>query len=688
MDGAGRIADTWRMYSAETAPATAPDSPVAVAAADVFAAVPAALKGALQRRGFSKLTEVQAAVLAADDGAADLRISSQTGSGKTVALGLALAARVAGGTRGAPTTLVVTPTRELAAQVKEELSWLFADLVGVRCEVVTGGTSIARERQQLSRGPSLVVGTPGRLLDHVRNGALSLGQVNQLVLDEADQMLDLGFKDELDAILAALPPTRRTHLVSATFPAAVRALADRFQRSPKLVAGTPAGASHGDIEHIAVKVGSREHYAVLVNLLLLAGDERTLVFVRTREDTSALADKLAGDGFLALPIHGDLAQAQRTRTLQAFRRGTIHTLIATDVAARGLDIADVTTVVHFDPPIDAETYVHRSGRTGRAGQKGRSYMLVMKSRANFVRRLYYQARIEADLQGAPGAAEVRAMQQARAAQRALALVAELPAPTPELRATAARLLAGRDPVAVVAAMVAHASAGVREPFEVAVERAIEPGLLTGMLPGEAEAAGEPGGASEATPDDQDTLAVEPAGELAAAPEPGVDPALAAPTGGGPRPAAQPATGTKGAPAQKKQRPARPASAAPVVPAAGAAQPVAAPMPVRKLAAEQRGRAGAAPSWQRKEVRPRGGAPFAHFRINWGARDGADPRRVLAHVCRRTGIEGHLIGAIDVHANVTTFGVAVEVVADFERKAARPDRRDPHLVIVRDRFGER
>ena len=211
-----------------------------------FAAVPDTLHAALARKGFEKLTTVQSALLAADDGVRDLRISSQTGSGKTVAIGFALARDLHDDKRRGPTTLIVAPTRELASQVAEELSWLFADLRGCICEVVTGGTNIGRERMRLARRPEVLVGTPGRLLDHIKNGALDLSSVRQLVLDEADQMLDLGFKDELDAILSHLPEQRRTHLVSATFAAAVVDLADRFQNKPILVAGQKPGTAHAD----------------------------------------------------------------------------------------------------------------------------------------------------------------------------------------------------------------------------------------------------------------------------------------------------------------------------------------------------------------------------------------------------------------------------------------------------------
>jgi ATP-dependent RNA helicase DeaD len=608
------------MYFADAEPSPEPESAPTTTDSPAFANVPAALQPALVRRGFASLTAVQAAILAADDGKRDLRITSQTGSGKTVALGLVCSRDLVDpAAKTAPVVLVVAPTRELAAQVKDELTWLFADLPGVTCQVVTGGTHLDRERLQLKRKPTVLVGTPGRLLDHLRNGALDLGQVRQLVLDEADQMLDLGFKDELDGILAALPAERRTHLVSATFPFAVRALADRFQREALLVAGTPMGQAHGDIDHIALQVGARDQYHVLVNLLLLAGEERTLVFVRTREDTQGLADKLAGDGFLAMPIHGDLAQSQRTRTLQSFRRGSIHTLIATDVAARGLDISDVTAVVNFDLPIDAETYVHRSGRTGRAGQKGTSYLLVVKSREMRARHIYRLAKVQPRWAASPGADEVRAHQREQALGRVGRQLAAEGDVRAELRAAATRLLADRDPVAVVATLLQQATNGVREPFEVLKSPMARPfaSLQAPLVP--------------------------------PAPTP-------------PQPPPVPVTTTAPTPVV-----ARPASA-PAPAATPAAVPQAQPTP-------------AATTPHRPPPRREPAAEFARFRINWGRRDGADPRRVMAHVCRRGRIQSRQVGAITIQFAFTTVEVAREVAESFQRNVARPDRREPHVVIV-------
>ena len=552
-------------------------------------AAPEALRAALQKRGFEQLTAVQQAVADADDGARDLRISSQTGSGKTVAIGFALAAKLVDPERAGPTTLIIAPTRELAMQVKDELSWLFAGLPDVRCEVVTGGTNLDRERVQLRRRPAVLVGTPGRLLDHLRRGGLDASSVCQLVLDEADQMLDLGFKDELDGILEHLPEQRRTHLVSATFPRAVLELADRFQDGALRIEGTAAGEQHADIEHVACRIGPREHYQATVNLLLLAGEERTLVFVRTREETARMADKLAADGFGALPLNGDLAQTQRTRTLNAFRNGSIKVLVATDVAARGIDVPSVTMVIHVDLPIDAATYVHRSGRTGRAGQKGRSVLLVPKMRAGRSHRMFDHIGIEPRWTWPPSAQTIATKQLERAEEAAKATLTAGVAATPEKRASAANLLQERDPVEVVAMLLGKSITAPRAPFE--------------LLP--------------------------------------------------PQPPAANAANSDG----------------------------------QRLGRDRRGEPGSKPSWQAETPEPskRPERGFVRFRINWGARGGANPRRILAHVCRRGGVDNRQVGSISMSTTSSTFEVAQDVADEFARRVQRRDKRDPHLVIHRETF---
>ena len=372
---------------------------------DPFEGVPAQLANAMQKRGFQTLTAVQRAVLEAACEGRDLRISSQTGSGKTVALGIALARHFidAGATAGigGPAGLVIVPTRELAMQVREELHWLYEEIPGVRVEVVTGGTDLGRERRCLAQKPGIVVGTPGRLLDHIRTGALDCSSVEHVVLDEADQMFDMGFREELEGILEALPVERRSHLLSATFPPQVRNLANRFQRDALHLEGTRLGAANADIEHVAHLVRPNEWYAALVNLLLLTDGARTLVFVRRRVDTTELSERLAGDGFVALPLSGDLAQGQRTRTLNAFRNGSVPILVATDVAARGIDVPEIETVIHLEPPSDAEMYTHRSGRTGRAGRKGRSLLIVPPFARRKVEYALHGARIKPEWQPVP-----------------------------------------------------------------------------------------------------------------------------------------------------------------------------------------------------------------------------------------------------------------------------------------------
>ncbi|MGB3967528.1 MAG: DEAD/DEAH box helicase, partial [Planctomycetota bacterium] len=436
-----------------------------------FAAVPEPLRQALGRRGFEALTAVQVAVLdslATGVCARDLQITSQTGSGKTVALGFVLTPALLAPVpdRRGPTTLVIAPTRELAAQIRDELQWLFADLRHVTLDCVTGGTNLQHERQRLQRRPTVLVGTPGRLLDHVTAGALALESTTQLVLDEADQMLDLGFRDELEGILERLPAERRTHLVSATFPPAVKALTRRYQKEPLHIEGTALGSANADIEHVVHLVNARERYAALVNHLLCVGDARVLVFVRTREATSTLAEDLEADGFRALPISGDLTQAQRTRTLAAFRRGSITALIATDVAARGLDIPDVQSVVHMDLPIDSEGYTHRSGRTGRAGQKGTSVLLVPRTREGAARRLLAHARVPGQWRAVPSPDEVFAAQHERVLALVHGAIAKAAA-TPENLELAGRLLEGHAPATVVATLLGQLGNGVREPRAVA-----------------------------------------------------------------------------------------------------------------------------------------------------------------------------------------------------------------------------
>ena len=441
-----------------------------------FETLPAPISAAMRRRGFEQLTPVQQAVVEADVEGRDLRISSKTGSGKTVALGLALAPALTDAAPGAPgpRALVLAPTRELAAQVARELGALYEDLK-LEVQVVTGGTDPSRERRALKRRPAVLVATPGRLLDHVRSGAVDLSQAAHAVLDEADQMLDLGFRDELDAILELLPAERRMHMVSATFAREVLRFADRCQKDVLHLQGSRLGDANADIDHVAHLVLPQERHAALVNLLLAdhaSGGGSWLVFVRTRLETTDLAELLVEDGFSAMPFSGELSQAQRDRTLSAFENGLVKVLVATDVAARGIDVRNISHVVHYEIPGDAESFTHRSGRTGRAGQKGRSILLVAPSRERRARELLGRAKVEASWQPVPDAKKIEktALKKTRRALHAR-LDAGEEAAAKQLE-YARGLLDRHDPATVVAVLLDMVKTDLpREPTSV---RTLEP----------------------------------------------------------------------------------------------------------------------------------------------------------------------------------------------------------------------
>jgi ATP-dependent RNA helicase DeaD len=387
-----------------------------------FAGVVPPLAQALAARGYATLTPVQLAVLGPNLTEADLLVSAQTGSGKTVAFGLAIAPTLLQGSDGfepfrpggwaPPLALIIAPTRELALQVCRELEWLYAP-TNARVVSCVGGMDMRTERQALNAGAHIVVGTPGRLRDHIERGALDIGALRAVVLDEADEMLDLGFREDLEFILDAAPPERRTLLFSATVPKPIAMLAKRFQREAVRISTAQEKSQHVDIEYRVLAVAPNERENAIINVLRYFDAKSTMVFCGTRMAVTHLAARLGNRGFAVVALSGELSQTERTHALQAMRDGRARVCVATDVAARGIDLPGLDLVVHADPPVNAETLLHRSGRTGRAGNKGICVVLAPHNRKRGVQRLLQEAKIVAQWGTPPRAADIIAADRTR-----------------------------------------------------------------------------------------------------------------------------------------------------------------------------------------------------------------------------------------------------------------------------------
>jgi ATP-dependent RNA helicase DeaD len=427
-----------------------------------------ALAGALTARGYTDPTAVQLAVLQPEAEDRDLLVSAQTGSGKTVAYGLALASTILGDAERLPATvlplvLVIAPTRELALQVHAELTWLY-EPAGGRIVSCVGGMDARREQRALTAGCHMVVGTPGRLQDHINRGHLKLDECEVVVLDEADEMLDLGFKDELEFILAATPETRRTLLFSATIAKEIAALARQYQQNALRIDTVARNQPHADIEYRAIRVGGHEIENGLVNLLRLH-DSRALVFCATRDSVRHLHASLLARGFNAVALSGELSQNERNAALNALRDGRAQVCIATDVAARGLDLPDLDLVIHADLPTNKATMLHRSGRTGRAGRKGLCLLLVPSSKRRRAELLLNSANIEAIWEDPPTGEKIRARDQERLLEDPL--LTQAPAEDELILAQA--LLQRQNPEAIAAALIRLYRARLPEPAQITIQ---------------------------------------------------------------------------------------------------------------------------------------------------------------------------------------------------------------------------
>ncbi|MDH3322619.1 MAG: DEAD/DEAH box helicase [Flavobacteriaceae bacterium] len=335
-----------------------------------------AIVSALVELGYEKPTPIQEiSIPQIISSKSDLKAFAQTGTGKTAAFSLPILEQIDAGSNNTQ-AIILSPTRELAIQIARNIEEFSKNMKNLHVLAVYGGADIEKQIKGLKRGAQIVVGTPGRTVDLIKRKRLNLNSIQWLVLDEADEMLNMGFKDELDQVLEATPSNKQTLLFSATFPREVEAIAKNYMNKPVEISAGAKNVGADSVEHEYFLVSDRNRYAALKRIADINPDIYSIVFCRTRRETKDIADKLIADGYNADALHGDLSQAQRDMVMLKFRNKTLQILVATDVAARGLDVTDLTHVINFKLPDQPENYTHRSGRTGRAGKKGISIALI------------------------------------------------------------------------------------------------------------------------------------------------------------------------------------------------------------------------------------------------------------------------------------------------------------------------
>lgn len=331
---------------------------------------------AIEDMGFEEATPIQAQSISVIQSGADVIGQSQTGSGKTAAFGIPCLEKIDPNSRKVQ-ALILSPTRELAIQISEEIRKLLKYKTGVKVLPVYGGQPIDRQILALKKGVQVIIGTPGRVMDHMRRKTIRLNNINMFVLDEADEMLDMGFREDIETILEGAPEDRQTILFSATMPPEILALTKKYQNNPEFIKIVRKELTAPSIDQIYYEVKEKSKLDALCRIIDMDNPRLTLVFCNTKRGVDDLAEQLQGRGYFAEGLHGDLKQAQRDKVMNKFRKSTIEILVATDVAARGIDVDDIDLVINYDIPQDEEYYVHRIGRTGRAGRDGKACTFVV-----------------------------------------------------------------------------------------------------------------------------------------------------------------------------------------------------------------------------------------------------------------------------------------------------------------------
>lgn len=431
-----------------------PVSSPAVSGSFVSLGLSSAMLKAIDRMGFTDMSPIQAASIPLILAGHDVVGQSETGSGKTAAFCIPAIEQVNSADRSTQ-VLVLAPTRELATQITDEVGKLTAFDKTLRSVAIYGGASYERQFAELKRGAHVVVGTPGRLMDHLARGTLDLSSVRILILDEADRMLDMGFREDVETLLAAAPEGRQTVFFSATISPPVKALVRQHSREPQTVTiAKKVATGPALVEQVCYEVRHHQKLAALSRLIEFHDVRSGIIFCNTQRMVEELADSLTARGCSTEPLHGGMAQAQRTRVMDNFKKAAFRFLVATDVAGRGIDVTDLELVVNYDLPFDAEDYVHRIGRTGRAGRGGRAVTLVSGGGIHKLRAIERFTKTTIRREQIPTA-------EAVAARRDDALLARLretlaAGPFPAKSQLAERLLAeGHPPAEVAAAILQH-----------------------------------------------------------------------------------------------------------------------------------------------------------------------------------------------------------------------------------------